>query len=275
VQNYLNEADVVLAFGTELGEDVYCNPISIKGYVIQIDLDEAAFEKNQKADICLTADASQTAMLLNEQIQIRSDQSKSTHQKIRDIKKKAVQELPLIFQYKDLNKILNLLKEVRQALPQDAILVTDSTKPAYVGFSEFPSYIPRSFLFPCGYGTLGMALPAAVGAKLSNPKRAVCVLAGDGGFQFTMAELGTACQEKLNIPIIIYNNHGLGEIKEYEQESNFESFIGVFFKNPEFESLAAAYKIPYYRVQKKGDLQKALTDSLKLSGPSLIEINVK
>jgi acetolactate synthase-1/2/3 large subunit len=169
--------------------------------------------------------------------------------------------------------MLNMLKQMRISLPKDGILVTDSTRPAYVAFSEFPSYTPRSFIFPCGYGTLGMALPAAIGAKLAYPGRAVCVLTGDGGFQFTMAELGTACQENLNIPIIVYNDHGFGEIRIFEEARHPGRRIGVDLKNPEFETLAAAYGMSFYRISKNGDLHDALSVALTLPGPSILEID--
>ena len=273
IRAYVENADAVLAFGTEMSEDLYGNPFSTKGLVIQVDRDASVFERNIKGDICLMADADTVAALFKERIAARSDRLKFAHQKVSDIKDKASRELPHIFKYRDLNHILNILKEMRESLPKDAILVTDSTRPGYVAFSEFPSHTPRSFLFPCGYGTLGTALPFAIGAKLAHPEQTVCVLAGDGGFQFTMAELGTACQEKLNIPIIVFNDHGFGEIRLCEEARHPGLRIGVDLKNPEFESLAAAYGMPFHRISKSNDLRDALSASLAFHGPSLIEID--
>jgi 5-guanidino-2-oxopentanoate decarboxylase len=274
VQAYLKTADVVLAFGSELGEDLYCNPFAFNGLVIRVDLEASVFERNLKGDVCLQADANFAAQELKEKMPNQSEQLEKTRQKVREVLEEASRELGTVFNYKDLSSIIQLLKEAQVSLPKDAILVTDSTKPAYLGFSEYSSHTPRSYLFPCGYGTLGMALPAAIGAKKAHPDKAVCVLAGDGGFQFTMPELGVACQENLTLPIILYNNHGLGEIRVYEEVDNFDSIIGVDYKNPEFKSLAAAYGIPHYLISKKGDLQSALTKALDLSTPSLIEVNI-
>ena len=273
IRAYLENADVVLAFGTELAEDLYGNFFSTKGLMIRVDRDASVFERNIKGHVCLIEDADTVAVLLKERIRVRSDRRKRVHESVREVKNKASQELSQIFAYRDLGNMLNMLKEIRRSLPKDGILVTDSTRPAYVAFSEFPAHTPRSFLFPCGYGTLGMALPSAIGTKLAHPERAVCVLAGDGGFQFTMAELGTACQENLNIPIIVYNDHGFGEIRIFEEARHPGRRIGVDLKNPEFEFLAAAYDMPFYRISKTGDLQDALSASLTLQGPSLIEIN--
>lgn len=273
IRDFVENADVVLAFGTELAEDLYGNFFSTKGLVIRVDQDASVFERNIKATLCLLEDANAVAELLKNRVQVRSDKCEQVHQSVRKAKDQASQELSQIFIYRDLSILLNLLKEIRRSLPKDGILVTDSTRPAYVAFSEFPSHTPRSLLFPCGYGTLGMALPSAIGAKMAHPKLAVCVLAGDGGFQFTMAELGTLCQEKLNIPIIIFNDHGYGEIRIFEEMRHPGRRIGVDLKNPEFESLAAAYGMPFYRILKKGDLQNALSVALTLQGPSLIEID--
>ena len=273
IRTYLENVDAVLAFGTELAEDLYGNSFSTKGLVIRIDRDASVFERNLKGDICLMADADAAAALLKERIQVRSDQQKPAYQSVQEVKDKASRELSQIFPYRDLDYMLNMLKEIRTLLPKDAILAADSTRPAYVAFSEFPSYTPRSFLFPCGYGTLGMALPSAIGSKLAHPEQVVCVLTGDGGFQFTMAELGTACQENLNIPIIVFNDHGYGEIRLCEEARHPGRRIGVDLKNPEFELLAAAYDIPFYRISKNGDLRDALSASFTLQGPSLIEIN--
>jgi len=273
IRAYLKKVDAVLAFGTELSEDLYGDFFETKGVVIRIDRDSSVFERNIKGHICLTVDADAVAALLKERIEVRSDRLKLARQRVSDVKDKASRELPYIFKYRDLNHILNILKGIRKSLPKDAILVTDSTRPAYVAFSEFPSHTPRSFLFPCGYGTLGMALPSAIGVKLTHPERAVCVLAGDGGFQFTMAELGTACQENLSIPIIVFNDHGFGEIRLCEEARHPGLRVGVDMKNPNFESLAAAYGMPFHRISKSNDLRDALSASLAFHGPSLIEID--
>ena len=273
IRAFVENADVVLAFGTELAEDLYGNFFSTKGLVIRVDRDASVFERNIKGHICLMEDADAVAELLKKRVRVRSDRREWAHQSVRKVKDQASQELSQIFTYSDLSILLNMLKEIRRSLPKDGILVTDSTRPAYVAFSEFPSHTPRSFLFPCGYGTLGMALPSAIGTKMAHPERAVCVLAGDGGFQFTMAELGTLCQEKLNIPIIVFNDHGFGEIRMFEETRHPGRRIGVDLENPEFESLAAAYGMPFYRILKNGDLQNALSVALTLQGPSLIEID--
>jgi len=272
VRDYLQTADVILAVGTELAEDLYGISPALNGTLIQIDRDASVFKSVAPLGIGLLADADTAVAGLLERVSTNSGRSKQLLNKVKNIKEDAGKELTQLFTYPDLDMICRRLHEIQRALPSDVILACDSTRPAYVAFSEIAVHQPRSFMFPCGYGTLGMALPAAIGAKLAHPRRSVCVLAGDGGFQFSMAALGTACQESLNIPVVIYNDHGFGEIREHEKAHHFTRLIAVDLKNPAFDSLAAAYGIPYYHIGIKDDLTPVLTEALTLNGPVLIEI---
>jgi len=272
VRRYLQTADVLLAVGSELTEDLYGNPPAFKGTLIQIDRDASVFERGVLRGIELLTDADTAVAGLLEHVSAVSGRSEPLSKKVKDVKAAADKELTQLFTYPDLDMICRRLHEMRRALPTDVILACDSTRPAYVAFSEFAAHQPRSFVFPCGYGTLGMALPAAIGAKLAHPQRSVCVLAGDGGFQFSMAALGTACQQSLNIPVVIYNDHGFGEIREHEKAHHFKRLIAVDLKNPAFDSLAAAYGIPYYHIGAKDDLTPALIEALTLKAPALIEV---
>lgn len=272
VRSYLQTADVLLAVGTELAEDLYGNSPAVNGTLIQIDRDASVFESRVCRGMGLLADTDMAIAGLLERVSDESGRSESLSQKVKDVKAAADIELTQLFTYPDLDMICRRLHEMQCALPSDVILACDSTRPAYVAFSEFAAHQPRSFVFPCGYGTLGMALPAAIGAKLAHPRRSVCVLAGDGGFQFSMAALGTACQQSLNIPVVIYNDHGFGEIREYEKAYHFNRLIAVDLKNPAFDSIAAAYGIPYYHIGDKDDLTQALIEALTLKCPALIEI---
>ena len=146
------------------------------------------------------------------------------------------------------------------------------TSPAYVGLSEFPAPAPRSFLHPVGYGTLGFALPAAVGIRVAEPDTPICVLAGDGGFQFTMQELGVAAQEELTLPVVIYNDSGYGEIRRTEDARHPGRRIGVDLHTPDFLGLADTYGIPGRRVSEPADLEREVREALARRGPTIIEV---
>ncbi len=157
-------------------------------------------------------------------------------------------------------------------MPENGLFFTDMTMPAYVALSEYPAFRSRTFFHPVGFGTLGFALPAALGAKRARPDLPVCALSGDGGFQFTMQELATACEERLCLPLIIWNNRGFGEIRRTEEIRHPGRRIAVDNRNPDFIALADAYGIPGTRLTSADRLVQALRDALARPNPSLIVI---
>ena len=106
---------------------------------------------------------------------------------------------------------------IRDAIGRNGIVATDMTQMAYVATATYPVYEPRTFIFPSGYGTLGFGLPAAIGAKIGQPERDVVCIVGDGGFQYSMGELAVAIQEKLGLPIVIFNDNTYSAVKEAQK----------------------------------------------------------
>jgi thiamine pyrophosphate-dependent acetolactate synthase large subunit-like protein len=111
-------------------------------------------------------------------------------------------------------KHVAVLDALRDALPDDGFVASDMTQIAYTGNTFFEARGPRGWLHPVGYGTLGYALPAAIGAKLAAPERPGVVLIGDGGLLFTVQELATAAELRLPLAIVLWNNDALGEIED-------------------------------------------------------------
>jgi acetolactate synthase-1/2/3 large subunit len=158
-------------------------------------------------------------------------------------------------------------------LPRDGILATDMTQMAYVATSTYPVFEPRTFLFPSGYGTLGFGLPAAIGAKIGRPDRAVVALVGDGGFQYSMGELAVAIQERIGLPIVIFNDSTYSAVKEaqkWEREGRYSAVDLV--GNPDFQKLAAAYGIESELVTTPADLTTAIRAALGRDLPTIIEV---
>jgi acetolactate synthase-1/2/3 large subunit len=133
-------------------------------------------------------------------------------------------------------------------------------------------YEPRTYLFPTGYGTLGFALPAAIGAKIARPAAAVVALVGDGGFQFTLQELVTAVQFRIGIPIVLFNDSCYTAVKDEQARAYGRRFIAVDLVNPDFQRLAAAYGIPAVRVETPEALAEAVTEAFGRTVPVLIEV---
>ena len=149
------------------------------------------------------------------------------------------------------------------------------TQLSYVACSLYPVYEPRTYMFPSGYGTLGFALPAAICAKIARPEAAVVAVCGDGGFQFTMSELGTAVQERLGIPIVIFNDSCYSAVKEHQVETRGGRFMAVDLVSPDFVDFARAYRIPGVRAQSPDALVQAIGDALTRDLPTIVDVPIE
>jgi acetolactate synthase-1/2/3 large subunit len=161
---------------------------------------------------------------------------------------------------------------LRAALPADAIVVNDQTGINYWMEWHFPVLAPRTFLYPVGSATLGYAVPAAIGAKIARPDRAVVAVVGDGGFMFSVNELATAVKYRLPVVFLVLNDERYGAIK-YLQEAMFRGRWGeTELANPDFVALARAFHAEGRRVHGLDDLGLALTDALAHPGPTVLEL---
>jgi thiamine pyrophosphate-dependent acetolactate synthase large subunit-like protein len=147
---------------------------------------------------------------------------------------------------------------------------TDMTQIAYFGNYAFPVDLPRLWFHPSGFGTLGFALPAAIGAKISSPGRAVLALAGDFGLQFTLGELMTAVEAGLSLPVVVWNNSALGQIRDDMIAAGIPP-TDVVARNPDFVALARACGAQALRVKDARALTEAVHAALGAAGPTLIE----
>ena len=210
VQKLVGEADVVLAVGTEFGETdfYYALKLDLTGRLIRVDIDPHKLCDHYAAALPIWADARSTVAALLEALPARAHQATAAGRVARlraeidntlDAKARGWQ---------------SALEAIRAGLPGEAAVFTDMTQIAYFGNYAFPVDAPRRWFHPSGYGTLGFALPAAIGAKISSPARAVAALAGDFGLQFTLGELMTAVEANLSLPVIVWNNSALGQIRD-------------------------------------------------------------
>ena len=156
-------------------------------------------------------------------------------------------------------------------MPDDGIVFADMTQLAYTGYAFYPCEKPRQWFFPAGYGTLGYALPAAIGGKIAAPERPVMVMVGDGGFQFTLQELGTAVEQQLPMAIILWNNDSLAQIRD-GMISRAIPTIGVNQYNPDFLKLAEAYGCHTVSPDSLEALQDAVRQAHRADRPTVIEV---
>ena len=158
-----------------------------------------------------------------------------------------------------------------QALDRDAVVAADSAMACYYGaLSNLPSYMPSSFLYPTGLGTLGYGLPAAIGAKLAHPERQVLAMHGDGGVMFTIAELAGAAEAGLAIPLLVVDNGGYGEIRN-EQLARGDATLGVDLGRVDFPTLARGLGCHGVSVE-VGDLAAELRKAFAADRPTLVHV---
>lgn len=162
---------------------------------------------------------------------------------------------------------------LRATLPRDTVVSADMSVFWADMLGSFPFYEPRTMLFPWSMGTLGFAVPAAIGAKLALPDRPVVAIAGDGAFLFTGAELATAVQERLTLPIVVVNNRAYGMIK-MQQEDRYGAGAGVAVDlvAPDFVALARAFGARGELASTPGELAGALERALAADGPTVVEV---
>ncbi|MTI83042.1 MAG: thiamine pyrophosphate-binding protein [Firmicutes bacterium] len=273
MRKLLEQSDVAIAIGTELAPtDLWEVPLSVGGSLIHIDQDPANFY-NSRPDIALRGDAARIIKALLEGTGNKPGGEEITA-RVSQIIKKCTVDIPAVtgVPEKQAAYIKEMLGAMRKAFSRDTILCADMTTPAYIALSEFPVYGARTFLHPVGFGTLGHALPAATGIKLSLPEKDVAVLCGDGGFQFTMPELAVGCERGISLPIIIWNDSGFGEIRRWEEAKHPGRRIAVDHKNPDFVELGRAYGIPSCSVQNASELEAAIKEANATNSPYIIEV---
>jgi acetolactate synthase-1/2/3 large subunit len=261
----LQAADVVLAIGTELGETdtlLFGKRLELSGRVIRVDIDPDQLNRNAPADIGIAADAGATMRALTDALDGFSPPAGVTEQ-AAELRAAAAKTFGAA--YANHGRILDA---AAKALP-GLIIVGDSTQPIYGGnLSYNPDAARRWFNATTGYGTLGYALPAALGAKLGRPDQPVLAVIGDGGIQFTIGELASAVELNLPVAILLWNNFGYGEIKRYMAERSIPQ-IGVDIYTPDFLTIAKGFGLAAKRAETLDAFTAALGD---ITGPTLIEV---
>jgi acetolactate synthase-1/2/3 large subunit len=270
VDEILRQADCLLVFGSKLGAQATWNfTMPLPQELIRIAVDEHELSLNSSPTLGIVGDAGLAA----EGIASLLAGAGVTKQSFsREIIANARQQAEAGSFHAERRPYIDA---VRRAIPRDGILVTDMTQMSYVGCYLYPVYEPRTYMFPSGYGTLGFAMPAAIGAKIARPDTAVVAVVGDGGYQFTMSELGTAIQERLALPIVIFNDSTYSAVKEAQAESRGGRYFGVDLVNPDYVDLAKAYRIPGVRAQSPDELEREIVAAFGRDLPTIIDVPVE
>ena len=273
------EADVVLAIGTELAETDYditfAGGFEIPGTLLRVDIDPDQTVRNYPPKVALVSDSRTAAEALLAAVEGRTlaqRQGDWGPQRAAALRAEldALWDTPTRAQTQFLTTVLEVLPE--------AVLVGDSTQPVYTGnLTLNPEHPRRWFNSSTGYGTLGYALPAAIGAWLGGASErsqrvpVVCLI-GDGGLQFTLAELASAVEAQTPIIVLLWNNQGYEEIKKYMVNRAITP-VGVDIHTPDFIGVARALGCVAEAVADVETLRGALAAAAERQGPTLIEVD--
>ncbi len=269
VRDYMETADVILSVGCEISEtDSFEDYLTINAKLVRIDIDPGKFNDIYPADIGVQGDAGPAVEALLEALDQRTigQPDKNTAASLREVRRRQQAAFTDVeMQHK------RLLLALREVLPADTIMMGDIAQLVYTGSAAMPTDLPRTWFYPAGLGTLGCALPGAIGAKIAFPDRPIVALVGDGGFLFTIQELATAVEEELGIPIILWNNDSLAMIRDGMVKRGIPE-IGVNPRNPDFIKIAEGFGCHQARPDSIGAFQDAVKSALAAATPTLIEV---
>ena len=268
-QQALADADAVLLIGSEVGQgDHFLPKLDIAGDIVRIDIDPTELTSMYSAAVPIQADARAAMLALSSALAGRNPAAHRSQGEIRVrevLARNAAKLTDLERQHARVWKIL------RSALPADAIVMGDATQIVYTGSYAMPMEMERCWYYSGTYCALGVALPMAIGAKIGAPQRPVIAVAGDGGIMFTVNELATAAEERLALPVIVWNNDALNAIVEQMDQRQIPR-IGVEPKSPDFLGLAESLGCHAVRAASAEHLAKSLRDALVADRPTLIEV---
>jgi acetolactate synthase-1/2/3 large subunit len=275
VNHAIQESDLLLAFGMRFDDRVTGN---LKTYApgakkIHVEIDPAEINKNVKVDVALVGDLKEVLQELLPDVEPRDRSRWLGHiaelkgdSSVRDI-----QNLP------DNGHLYaaHVINDLWRTTNGDAVVVTDVGQHQMWEAQYYKHETPRSLITSGGLGTMGFALPAAIGAKFARPDAEVWAVVGDGGFQMTLCELATIAQEKIDVKIAIINNGYLGMVRQWQEFFYDRRYKATPLVNPDFVKLAEAYGLRSVAVRQRGDVVPAIEAARAHRGTVLIDFQVE
>ena len=272
-----NECDLLIAIGMRFDDRVTgnLNSYAKQAKIIHLEIDPAEINKNVDVDVAVLGNVKETLPLLTSFVKSNSHDSWiNKFNSFYKIEYKKVIKND-IYPSKDGLTMGEVIKEINEASNGDAIIVTDVGQHQmvtcrYANFNKSKSNVTSG-----GLGTMGFALPAAIGAKMGAPKREVVAVIGDGGYQMTIQELGTIFQTGCAVKIVVLNNEFLGMVRQWQQMFFEKRYASTEMINPDFITIAKGYNIEAKKVDKRTDLKNSVQEMMKSSKPYFLEVRVE
>ena len=272
-----NECDLLIAIGMRFDDRVTgdVNRYAKQAKIIHFEIDPAEVNKNIKVDIAVLGDAKKS---LNKILKITN---KKTHKKwLNEFNKLYKIEYEKVI-HNDLNPVKDgltmgeVIKEINLQTKGNAAVVSDVGQHQMIACRYSDFNISKSNITSGGLGTMGFALPAAIGAKMACPEREVVAVIGDGGYQMTIQELGTVFQTKAAVKIVVLNNDFLGMVRQWQQLFFDKRYASTEMVNPDFVKIAEGYYLKARRVTERKDLADAVEEMIKSNEPYFLEVVVE
>ncbi|HEU4553360.1 MAG TPA: biosynthetic-type acetolactate synthase large subunit [Chitinophaga sp.] len=272
-----NECDVLIAVGMRFDDRITgdVNTYARQAKVVHIEIDAAEINKIIKADVAVHADAKAalTALLPK----LNAQKHDEWLQSFREADKKEAEKVTNreLYPTEGQLKMAEVIRLISEKTGGHAVLVTDVGQHQMIASRYYGFQDPNTNITSGGMGTMGFALPAAMGAKMGTPEKEVVAIIGDGCFQMTLQELGTIYQSEIGVKIVILNNNFLGMVRQWQQLFFDKRYSSTEMINPDFVQIAKGFYVPGRKVTERADISAAIDEMLNHKGAYLLEVVVE
>ncbi len=272
-----NECDVLIAIGMRFDDRVTgnLNTYAKQAKVIHFEIDPAEVNKNVNADLAVLGDSKETLAALLPLLEERSHTE--WHNRFKELYQIEFDKIIKddITPEKEGLTMGEVLEGINKESKGDAVIVSDVGQHQMIACRYAKFNQTKSNVTSGGLGTMGFALPAAIGAKMGAPERPVVAIIGDGGYQMTIQELGTIFQTRVPVKIVVLNNDFLGMVRQWQQLFFDRRYASTELINPDFVTIAKGYFIDAKRVTKRDELADAIAEMMASEGPYFLEVKVE
>ncbi|WP_366884562.1 biosynthetic-type acetolactate synthase large subunit [uncultured Chitinophaga sp.] len=272
-----NECDVLIAVGMRFDDRITgdVNTYARQAKVVHIEIDKAEINKIIKADAAIHADAKAALQALLPKIkEQRNDEWLQGFKEADKMEEEKVTRRELYPEEGQL-KMAEVIRVISEKTGGHAILVTDVGQHQMIASRYYRFQDPNTNITSGGMGTMGFALPAAMGAKVGTPEKEVVAIIGDGCFQMTLQELGTIYQSEIGVKIVILNNNFLGMVRQWQQLFFDKRYSSTEMINPDFVQIAKGFFVPGRKVTDRAEISAAVDEMLNTKGAYLLEVVVE